>query len=191
MIKRLPSFILLAAVACLFGFVSSSTKKVDASVEPHYTIGTETTDVPFEIQSKNGSYNSKHPGIDIELLKAIAKKEHFTYSLKIMSFTAIVQAVQGGQVDGAITGLMINPDRKKVLDFSKPYIGASLSLATAPKSAIKNLSDMKGKVLAVKTGSTSEMYAESIAKKYGFTIRDCDTSNTAFNDVTSGNADAL
>lgn len=77
MIKRLPSFILLAAVACLFGFVSSSTKKVDASVEPHYTIGTETTDVPFEIQSKNGSYNSKHPGIDIELLKAIAKKEHF------------------------------------------------------------------------------------------------------------------
>lgn len=179
-------FILLLSMCCFLTFHLTTAH----AAEPHYVIGTETTNVPFGMQSKDGSYNGKHPGIDPALLKAIAKKEHFTYDLKVMSFTAIVQAVQGNQVDGAMTGLMINPERKRVLDFSHPYINASLSLVSVPGTSIKGLSGLRGKTLAVKTGSTSEVYAQSIQKKYGFTIRHCDSSNTVFNDVVAGNVDA-
>lgn len=161
-----------------------------AATTPHYLIGTETTNVPFGIQGKDGSYNGAHPGLDIELLRAIAKQGHFTYQLKVMSFTGIVQAVQGGQVDGVMAGLMKTPERQAVLDFSKPYINASLSLVTKPGSPIHALKDLRGKTIAVKTGSTSEAYAKTIQKKYGFNVRHFDATNTALNDVVAGNTAA-
>ncbi|MCH4170275.1 MAG: ABC transporter substrate-binding protein/permease [Lactobacillus sp.] len=161
-----------------------------AQAASHYTIGTETTFVPYAIQGKDGTYNGKHPGIDMEILRAIAKNQHFTFDLKIMNFAAIVQALQSGQVDGNMAAMMVTPERQQTLDFSHTYLNAGLSLATKPGSSIKSYKDLKGKIVAVKTGSTSETYATSIQNKYGFTIHHLDSTNTEINDVTTGNADA-
>lgn len=182
--KKISLFVIGLLLFCGMGQVAHGATK------PHYTIGTETTNVPFGIQGKDGSYNGRHPGLDIELLRAIAKKGHFTYQLKIMSFTGIVQAVQGNQIDGVMAGLMKTPERQAVLDFSKPYINASLSLVAKPGSNIHSLKDLRGKTIAVKTGSTSEAYAKTIQKKYGFKVRHFDATNTALNDVVAGNTAA-
>lgn len=51
-----------------------------AHAEKTYTIGTVDTFEPFEIQDKNGTYNGKNPGIEIEMLREIAKHEGFKYN---------------------------------------------------------------------------------------------------------------
>ncbi|GEP23740.1 glutamine ABC transporter substrate-binding protein [Lentilactobacillus diolivorans] len=156
----------------------------------HYTIGVGPTFVPFEIQNKQGSYNTKHPGLDVEILRAIAKKENFTYTFKIMNFAGAVQALEGNQVDGVIAAMMATPERAEKIDFSKPYYNVGLALAVPKNSDVKSYKDLKGKVVAVKTGSTSEQYAESVQKKYGFRVQRFNDSNTELSNVLVGNSDA-
>lgn len=161
-----------------------------AQSKEHYTIGVGPTFVPFEIQAKNGSYNTAHPGLDIEILRAAAKKENFTYTLKVMNFAAAVQALEGNQVDGVIAAMMATPERAEKIDFSKPYYNVGLALAVPKGSSIKGYNDLRGKTVAVKTGSTSEQYAESIQKKYGFHITRFNDSNTELSNVLVGNSAA-
>ena len=68
--------------------------------KPHYTISTDATYPPFDFQDKNNDYI----GIDQDILKEIAKRENFTYTLKPMSFTSAAQLVANGQADGIIAG---------------------------------------------------------------------------------------
>ena len=82
---------LLAALGSWFAIGTQAQAKT-------YTIATDTTFAPFEFQVKGGKYK----GIDIDILKAIAKKENFNYKLKALSFGAAVQQLSANQVDGVI-----------------------------------------------------------------------------------------
>ncbi len=93
---------LLAALGSWFTIGTQAQAKT-------YTIATDTTFAPFEFQAKGGTYK----GIDIDILKAISKKEHFNYKLKAISFGAAVQQLSANQVDGVIAGMNITPERKK------------------------------------------------------------------------------
>ncbi|MCH5461788.1 ABC transporter substrate-binding protein/permease [Lactobacillus sp. LC28-10] len=170
---------------CLFAFTLLFPGQAKAA--DHYTIGTGPTFMPFQIQDNKGGYTGKHPGLEIEIFKAIAKKEHFTYTFKPMELTANITALEGNQTDGVLAALMITPERKEKMDFSDSYLNVGLTLAAPTKSKINSWSDLKGKTVAVKAGSTSEAFAESMQKKYGFQLRRFKDSNTELNDVLVGN----
>lgn len=171
----------------VFLFVGMLALPTGAKAADHYTIGTGPTFMPFQIQDNQGTYTGKHPGLEIEIFKAIAKKEHFTYTFKPMELTANITALEGNQTDGILAALMITPERKDKIDFSDSYLSVGLTLAAPTNSKIKSWKDLKGKTIAVKAGSTSEAYAESVQKKYGFNLRRFKDSNTEFNDVLVGN----
>ncbi|GEO67370.1 amino acid ABC transporter substrate-binding protein/permease [Levilactobacillus spicheri] len=155
-----------------------------AHADADYTIATDTTFPPFEFQVKGGQYK----GIDIDLLRAIAKKEHFTYQLKALSFNAAVQQLSANQVDGVIAGMNITPAREATFDFSKPYYTSGVVLAVAQGSHVKNFRDLKGQTVALKTGTAGAAYGKSIQGKYGFKIKYFNDSNTMYNDVKVGNS---
>lgn len=180
----------LPLIALVLSFlIAVPTSKAQAA-EKTYVIGTDQTFKPFEIQDKDGTYNGKNPGIDMDILKAIAKHEGFKYDLKIMSFNADVQALQSGQLDGMIAGMSVTSERKKTIDFSQTYYTDGVAMAVAQNSKITKLSDLKGKTVNVKTGTMGATYAESIKKKYGFKLKYYTSSNTSWADVKAGNADA-
>lgn len=52
---------------------------------------------------------------------------------------------------------------------SDPYYKSGVVMAVAKKSTIKSLKDLRGKRVAIKTGTDSADYANSIKQKYGFT----------------------
>ena len=165
--------------------VGYSSNHASAANKPaHYTITTDTTYPPFELQDKDGKY----VGIDIEILNAIAKKENFTYKLVPMSFNSGAQAVLSGQFDGIMAGMAITPERRKVYDFGTPYYKTGVIVAVAKNSKIKSLSDLRGKKVALKTGTGAAAYALSIKKKYGFKVTYFNDSNTMYNDVAIGNS---
>lgn len=172
---------LMVLAASIVGMVAGVPNAHAAS--SHYTITTDTTFPPFEFQTQGGDYR----GIDMDMLKEIAKREDFTYTLKPMSFNAGVQAVQAGQVDGILAGMSITDERKQTFDFGTPYYKSGIVMAVANKSKVDSLDDLKGKIVAAKTGSSGAMYAQRMAKKYDFKITYFNDSNTMYNDVIIGN----
>ena len=67
--KLITAFI--AIVGIVIGWVV--VEQQPASADPTYTFATNNTFEPFEIQDSKGGYSGKNPGIEIEILKKIAK----------------------------------------------------------------------------------------------------------------------
>lgn len=63
-------------------------------------------------------------------------------------------------------------------------------MAVKDGSGIKGLSELKGKKVAVKTGTAGADYANSLKDKYGFEIVTFDDSDGVYNDVINGNSAA-
>ncbi|UQS81884.1 ABC transporter permease subunit [Bombilactobacillus folatiphilus] len=151
-----------------------------------FTIGTDVTFPPFEFANKNNRY----VGIDIDLLKKIAQDQGFHVKVKPLGFNSSVQAVESGQIDAVMAGMSITPERQAKLDFSKPYFTSGVVMATSEKGQVKNLKQLRGKKVAIKTGTAGAQYANSIKKKYGFKTVTFDDSNNMYQDVLTGNSAA-
>ena len=160
---------------------SNTDEAADSAVV--YKIATDTTFAPFEYQDTDGTY----VGIDIELLAAVAADQGFEYELQPLGFDAALQAVQASQADGVIAGMSITDERREVFDFSEPYFDSTVCAAAKTGGDIKSLDDLNGKTVAVKTGTMSEAWANSLAQEYGFTTVTFDTSDVMYQDVAAGN----
>lgn len=177
---------MLSAVLGLFMLGVFSQPQIQAASEKTYTIDTDVTFPPFVYANTE----NKYVGIDLDLLRAIAKEEGFKVKIRPVGFNAAVQSVSAGQADGMIAGMSITEERKQKFDFSDPYYSAGIVMAVKDGSGIKNLSELKGKKVAVKTGTAGADYANSIKDKYGFEIVTFDDSDGVYNDVINGNSAA-
>lgn len=177
---------LLAMVCGIIVVISLAAAPLKShAAEKTYNIGTDVTFPPFEYANDN----NKYVGIDIDLLKSIAKDQHFKVNIKPVGFNGAIQAVQSGQLDGMIAGMSITPERKGSFDFSDSYYNSGVVMAVSQTdNKIKNLNDLRGKTIAVKTGTTGAQYAQSIQKKYGFKISTFDDSSNVYEDVLTGNS---
>lgn len=183
----LKKFLAVLTAATIVGaiFVGCGKSQGTEDGKKKYVIATDATYAPFEYE-KDGKYI----GIDIDLLDSISKLEGFQYELKPMNFKGIVPALQANQIDGAIAGISITDERKKILDFSEGYYEAGLSVvAKAGNDKIKSSDDLKGKTFAVKKGTAGSKFAEANKEKYGANIRYFDDSPAMFQEVVNGNAD--
>lgn len=175
----------LALAAC----GDKEEKAVDTEkTKESYTVGVDITFPPFEYENEKG----ERVGIDIDIMNAIAKDQNFELKFEPMDFKSIIPAVQTKQVDIAIAGMSINEDRKKVVDFTEPYFEAGITLAVKEDDKkINEIKDLKGKKVAVKKGTVSAEYAESVKEEYRFETVTFDDSPSMFQDVKNGNSDAL
>ena len=146
--KRLSLIPFIALLFSLF-VIGKSTVAAD---ETTYEIGTDITFAPFEFQNEDKEY----VGIDIDLLKAIAKDQGFQVNLRPLGFDTSIQAVQSGQVAGMIAGMSITDERKQSFDFSDPYFESGIQMAVkADDNSIKSYKDLKGKTVAAKVSTES------------------------------------
>ncbi len=161
----------------------SSDAGSDAAAGTVYTIATDTVFAPFEFTDESGTYI----GVDIDLLAAVAADQGFEYELNPVGFDAALQNVQSGQADGVIAGMSITDERKEIFDFSAPYYDSTVCAAALASSDIASLDDLNGKKVAVKNGTQSSLWADSLKEQYGFETVTFDDSATMYQDVTAGN----
>ena len=153
-----------------------------------WIIATDTAFKPFEYKDDSGDYI----GIDVDILAAIAEDQGFDYELQALGWDASIAACQAGQADGMIAGASITDERKESgWIFSDGYYDANQSMAVAESSDIAGLADLSGKTVAVKTGSMSADYAESLKDEYGFSITYFEDSPTMYQAVVGGQVDAV
>lgn len=178
---------LLPAIILIFFFMVSTAELAHGESSKKYIIGTDTTFAPFEFEDAEGEF----VGIDMDILQAISKDQGFEYELRILGFNAAVQALESNQVDGVIAGMSITEERKESFDFSEPYFSAGSQFAVPADSQIESLEDLKGKKVAVKTGTTGFDVAESLADEYGFTLAPFEDSVNMYEDMKVGNSAAV
>ncbi|MDR2607308.1 MAG: transporter substrate-binding domain-containing protein [Treponema sp.] len=177
--------LLMAVLLALTGNVYARGKSESGATK--YIIATDTTFAPFEFQDASGNY----VGIDIELLAAIAADQGFSYDLKPLGFSAAVAALESSQANGVIAGMSITAERQKKYDFSQPYYDSGVVMAIrADNNEVKSYADLKGKRVAVKTGTEGATFAEGIRDRYGFDLVYFDESPFMYEEVKAGNSAA-
>lgn len=148
-----------------------------------YAIATDTAFRPFEFTDETGTL----VGIDVEILTAIAEDQGFTFTIEPLGWDASIAACQAGQKDGMIAGASITEARRESgWIFSDGYYNATQSMAVAQNSDIDGFEALNGQSVAVKIGTMSKDYADSLAEQYGFTVVTFESSPDIYQAVIGG-----
>lgn len=179
-----------SASASASGSASASTE-MKLVKEGKLLIATSPDFPPFE-----NLENGEMVGLDIEIGKAVAEKLGLEPEFVSLQFDSILTAVAAGtQADVGISGLTVDPERAKTVDFSDSYYVDDLSVA-----AMKNNADItadnadealnkEGIVIAVQSGSSGETYVKENYPKA--TVQPYGNSTDAFAALQSGQANAV
>lgn len=117
---------------------------------------------PFEI-IEDGEY----AGLDVELAKLVGEKLGLEVEFTSIEFDAIVPAIAaGGQADLGWSGITIDPERAKQVDFSDPYYTDDICIVSMQSNAditednYAEALNAEGAILACQTGTTGETFAK-------------------------------
>lgn len=148
-------------------------------------VGTEATFPPFEFTNDQNEII----GFDIDLAREIAKKLNQELEIVNMDFDGLIPALQANQIDLAIAGMTVNPERMKTVDFSTPYYDASqVIVVQKSNTSVTSRQDLEGKVISVQLGTTGADAAAEIANAQ---IKRFGKVNEAFLELDNGRADAV
>ncbi len=169
----------------LYRIAAAAAFAVSASIAAaqDVVVATDTAFVPFEFK-QDGEYT----GFDIDMWDAIAEELGIEYELRPMDFNGIIPALQTGQVDVALAGITIKPSREEVIDFSDGYYDSGFLLMVPSDSDVSSPADLKGKTLAVKTGTSASDYAEENFD--GTKLRKFPNIDNAYLELRTGRVDA-
>ena len=151
------------------------------------TVGTEPAFPPFEMKAADGK---TFEGFDIDLFRAIGEESGLEIEFQGMPFDGLIPALQSQNIDAAISGMTITPERAQTVDFTRPYFQSGLAIAVRKDSQvdIKSFDDLENKKIAVAIGTTGARQAGTIPGAEIFTFND---SALALKELSNGNVDAV
>ena len=122
----------------------------------------------------------EYTGLEDSLAELIA--EHLGVDVEFTTVTAATRGelLDSGDIDCVLATFTITEERKQSWDFTTPYYTDYVSVLVEDSAGIKELADLKDKVVGVSSGSTSaralvkEMIDEGIIEDTGF---DAETFN--------------
>ena len=152
-----PSFASAADVTPFAIYNNSVLNKVVQSNQ--LVVGMEVEFWPFEFADEQG----KPTGFDVEIAQTMADELGVELVIKDMEWGGLIPALQSGKVDMVISGMTGTLERAKSITFSDPYFTTGLCALVSKKSSPEVTDVMqlnaKGKVLALKTGTTADLIA--------------------------------
>lgn len=171
-----------SGLALSFGATSMAAAQ-DATT--NIVVGADTTFPPFETQT-----NGEVTGFDIDMIRAIAKAENMTVTLKTLPFNGIIPSLQAGSIDAAVAGITIKTSRMQNVDFSNAYYKSGLSVLVKKDSEIKSFDDLKGHVVATKKATSSVDYLAEHDFPSDY-IKQFQNIDAAYQALMTGGADAV
>ena len=152
----------LLAVTASAMLMTGCEKKSDV---PTYVVAMEATFPPYEFYR-----GGEIVGIDVDVLREIGRRKGVEFKLEDMAFDSIITAVQTGKVDLVVSGLTVTEDRKRMVDFTRPYSGARQVLIAFKEAPIYSREDLPKLRVGVQHGSSADVYVtENICEPERFT----------------------
>lgn len=161
---------------------------------PPLKVGAALPDPPFEFMTKDGP-----AGFDIALMQRIAETLGRDWQLvpyTSADFNRIFAGLDSGAYDCVASGTTITPARQKIADFCAPYVvsGQSLVVDTSRHPNVHGTADLKGLVIGVQQGNTSQPVADKlVAERRAARVRvyAYDAIEKALDDLSTGGCDAF
>jgi polar amino acid transport system substrate-binding protein len=147
---------------------------------PTITVATDATWPPMEFVNTN----KQIVGFDIDLLNAAAAAAGFQVKFQDTAWEGIFAGLGNGDYDAVISSVTITDERKKVMDFSIPYLNAGQVLVVqSGMTGVSSLADMTGKAVGAQIGTTGAM---AINKVPGVKLNTYDEIGLAIEDLANG-----
>lgn len=119
----------------------------------------------------------KPRGLDIDTAQLLADRLKVKLELTPVNSTNRIPFLTTGKVDLVISSLGKNPDREKVIDFSRAYAPFYLAVFGPPDSPVKDIADLKGKTISVTRGAIEDIELSKVAPE-GATIKRFEDNNS-------------
>ena len=149
-------------------------------------IGTEAAYAPFEYKDDSGTLK----GYEIQLGDALCAAAKLKCEWVNADFDSLIPALQAHKIDAILSQMSITPEREKAVAFTNQVTVAPARFIAKDGSGITDdPASLKGKTVAVQSGTTHERYLEEKLKGV-VTPKVYQTQDEAFLDVENGRADA-
>ena len=127
-------------------------------------------------------------GFEVDIVDALAAEMKRTPVYVNNAWDNLIPGLDRNLYDIAINGLEVTPEHEEQINFSIPYYKTYLQLAVRRKdNSIKNLDDLKGKVV----GTLKESYAQQVLEEVGdIEIRTHIVEANTYEDLANGRLDA-
>ena len=180
----------ILTVMCLFALVGcGGTKKADApdpkqaAAEKVLRVGTDSDCPPFEYYQEA---TKTFIGFDIELMQGLARQMGYNrVEFVDLEFNNLLPSLQDGQVDAVIACMTVTDERKKIADFTEPYLVSSNVAVGASGTETRSIDALKDKRIATEVGS---IHAKQ-AKNYSGNVIACSNAEEALKLVLDKKAD--
>lgn len=154
------------------------------AAKPVLRVGTDATYAPFETIDSSGKY----VGLDMELIQMIADTMGMELKLQNIGWDGIIPGLMNGNYDCIISAMTITAERKKQINFSKPYFSIQQAIIVkADNKTIKGAENLVGRTIAVQNGTTGDLYATNIKN---VKMKRFDTNPQAIQELLNNNAEA-
>jgi len=185
MLKKiiLTAIVLMLSAGVLF---AGGTKEKEKKGPVKIVVATDATWPPMEYVDEK---TKEIVGFDVDLMKAIADAAGFEVEFKNTAWDGIFAGLAAGKYDAVMSSVTITEERKKEMDFSKPYINAGQVLVVRKEvTGVTTLQDLKGKTVGAQIGTTGSFEVEKIK---GITLKTYDEIGLAFEDLVNGRIEGV
>ncbi|MBR4676316.1 MAG: transporter substrate-binding domain-containing protein [Victivallales bacterium] len=125
--------------------------------------------------------NKQIVGAEIDIVNKIAEKLGVKAEIVPAEFDSIIGTVQTGKADIGASGFTITEERKKIIDFSKPFVVSVQYLIVPEACTAKGVEEFAGKRIGGQNGTTGLMMIED-AVNTGI-LKDTKTEVKSFNNA--------
>jgi glutamine transport system substrate-binding protein len=185
----LSSFIIFLMLAACGTDKTGSDEQAngsDGDEKKTIRVVTDAAYSPFEYLE-----GDKIVGFDVNFLNAVAKEAGYNVKLEHVGWDPLFVELKSKRADAGISAITIDDDRKQTYDFSSPYFLSINKILVPEGSDIKSAEDLKGKIVAVQSGTTGQLAVEGLLGKNHKNIKKFENNNLAIMELTSGGADAV
>jgi len=173
--------LMVAVLACALASAPSAI-----AAEKVYINGIDPNFPPFGYVDKKGMPD----GFDVKSVDWIAKEMGFKVTHKPMDWAGIIPSLRAKKIDLIASGLSMNDERKKVINYTIPY-WVIKQVIVAPKDSTETVEQLlsKGNKIGVQRGTTEAKWMEeNLIKKEGknFSLVHYDSAPLAVMDVVNG-----
>ena len=169
-------------IVCMFASCGAKGKTLAQVKEAGKLVVATSPDFPPFENLEGG----KVVGIEVEIMELICKELGVELVIEQINFDAVLTGVQTGKYDCGMSGISVTPKREKNTLFTVPYCLAAQCIVVKADSSISSKADLKGKQIAVQTGTTAAEFCSA----EGYALSQFEANQDAKLALTQGKVEA-
>lgn len=158
LIAALALMAALALAGCASNAADDTGSASDGSTDGKtLKVAMELAYPPFETKDDAGNPE----GLAVDFIRDFGAAYGYDVQIENTAWDGLIPSLQSGKADLVISSMTITDERKQSVDFSDAYAMAQLAILANADSGVASIDDLNqpGKKVAVKTGSTGDVYA--------------------------------